>query len=112
VVRHFGVDKNVVVLQKHFYWLKLQHDIIKYIRSFTACDISMPTIKKQGLYTPLPILEKPWESISMDYMFGFPSTKHGNDCVFVVVDQFSKMAILTTCKKNFIVKDTAKIFFE
>jgi hypothetical protein len=40
------------------------------------------------------------------------STKHENDCVFVVIDWFSKMAILTACKKNVTVADTAKLFFE
>jgi hypothetical protein len=72
---HFGMEKIVVVLQKHFYWPKLRQDVNKYIRSCTACVISKPTIKKQGLYTPLPTPERPWESISMDYMSGLPSTK-------------------------------------
>jgi hypothetical protein len=48
----------------------------------------------------------------MDYMFGLPSTKQGNDCVFVVVDWFSKMAILTACKKIVTMTDTVKLFFE
>jgi hypothetical protein len=48
----------------------------------------------------------------MDYMFGLPSTKQGNDCAFVVIDLFSKMAILITCKKNITTIDTAKLFFE
>jgi hypothetical protein len=48
----------------------------------------------------------------MDYMSGLPSTKHGNDCVFVVVDRFSKMSIMMACKKNITVEATAKIFFE
>jgi hypothetical protein len=74
--------------------------------------ISKPTIKKQGLYTPLPTPERPWESISMDYISGLPSTKKGNDCVFVVVDLFSKMAILTHCKKSITMEDTSKLFFE
>jgi hypothetical protein len=109
---HFGIEKIVVIVHKHFYWPKLRQDINKYIRSYTACAISKPTIKKQGLYTHLPIPEKPWESISMDYMSGFPSTKLGNDSVFVVVDQFSKMAILAACKKNVTAAETAKLFFE
>ena len=66
VVGHFGVEKIVVILQKHFYWSKVRLDLNKCIRSYTACAISKPTIKKQGLYTPLPIPEKSWESISMD----------------------------------------------
>jgi hypothetical protein len=112
VAGHFGIEKTVVVLQKHFYCPKLQQDVSKYIRSYTVCAISKPTIKKQGLYTPLPILEKSWEFFSMDNMSSFSSTKHGNDCVFVVIDRFSKMAILTACKKNVIVADTTKLFFE
>jgi hypothetical protein len=110
--RHFGIEKTMVVLHKHFYWTNIRHDINKYIRSFTASAISKPIIKKQGLYTPLPILEKPWESIYMDYMSGFPSTKHGNDYMFVVIDRFSKMAILTSCKKNVTTTYTTKLFFE
>ena len=48
----------------------------------------------------------------MDYMSGLPTTKHGNDCIFVVVDRFSKMAILTAYKKTITAEATAKIFFE
>jgi antibiotic biosynthesis monooxygenase (ABM) superfamily enzyme len=48
----------------------------------------------------------------MDYMSGLPSTKQGNDCVFVVVDRFSKMAILVAWKKSIIREATAKILFE
>ena len=102
----------MAVLQKYFYWPNLRQDVGKYIRSCTACAIAKPMIKKQGLYTPLPTPNQPWESISMDYMSGLPSTKHGNDCVFVVVDRFSKMAIMAACKKNITAEATAKLFFE
>ena len=48
----------------------------------------------------------------MDYMSSLPSTKKGNDCVFVVIDIFSKMAIMVACKKNITAEATAKLFFE
>jgi hypothetical protein len=48
----------------------------------------------------------------MDYMSLLPSTKKGNDCVLLVIDRFSKMAMLIACKKNITVEDTTKIFFE
>ena len=54
VTRHFGVEKIVVVLQKYFYWPNLRQDVGKYIRPCIACAIAKPSIKKQGLYTPLP----------------------------------------------------------
>ena len=99
VTRHFGVEKTMVVLQKYFYWLKFQHDVGKYIRYFIVCAIAKPTIKKQGLYTPLPTPN-------------LPSTMYGNEYVFVVMDKFSKMDILVACKKSITSEDTAKIFFE
>ena len=48
----------------------------------------------------------------MDYMSGLPFTKRGNDCVFVVVDRFSKMVIMVACKKSITTEATAKLFFE
>jgi hypothetical protein len=112
VVGHFGIEKIVAMLQKHFYWSKLRKEVSKYIRSCTAYAIAKPSTKKQGLYTPLHTSNKPWELISMDYMVGLPSTKRGNDYVFVVVDRFSKMVILVSCKKSITTEAIAKIFFE
>ena len=48
----------------------------------------------------------------MDYMSGLPFTKRGNDCVFVVVDCFSKMVIMVAYKKRITAEAIAKIFFE
>ena len=77
-----------------------------YIKSCTACTIAKPTTKKQGMYTPLPTHDRPY------YMLGLSFTKRGNDCVFVVVDHFSKMAILVACKKNITAEAIAKLLFE
>ena len=48
----------------------------------------------------------------MDYMLGLPSTKHNNDCIFVLADRFSKMAITEAYKKSITVEATVKLFFE
>jgi hypothetical protein len=48
----------------------------------------------------------------MDYISDLSSTKRGNDSIFVVVDPFSKMAILVTYKKSITNKVTTKLFFE
>ena len=45
-------------------------------------------------------------------MSGLLSTKWGNDCVFVVVDRFSKMVIMAACKKSIKAEAIAKMFFE
>jgi hypothetical protein len=57
---HFGMDKTMAILRKHFYCPKLRQDVNKYIIYFTSYVISKPTIKNQGFYTPLPTPERPW----------------------------------------------------
>jgi len=109
---HFDVETIVAMLQTYFYWLKLLQEVNMYIWYCTSCVISKPNIKKQGLYTPLSTPDKPWESISMEYMYFLPSTRQGNDCVFVAVDRFYKMEILVFCKKRITTETNANLFFE
>ena len=78
----------------------MKNDVIEYIQACTTCAIAKPANRKLGLYLPLPILDKPWHSISMDFMSSFPTTKHGHNCVYVVVKFFSKMVILVACRKE------------
>ncbi|KAF8404286.1 hypothetical protein HHK36_009168 [Tetracentron sinense] len=52
---HFGVLKTVANLR----------------------SISKPNNRKLGLYTPLPVPDRPWKSISMDFLGGIPPTRKG-----------------------------------
>jgi hypothetical protein len=54
---HFGMEKTVVILQKHFYWPKLRQDVNKYIISCTPVPFpSQPSRSKA--YTPLFLLPR------------------------------------------------------
>jgi len=64
------------------------------------------------MYTPLPTPSQPWEYVSMDYMSGIPSTKHGNHYVFVVINRFYNIVILVTCKKSISAEAIAKLLYE
>ena len=99
-VGNFGVTKTLIILQKYFYLPSLKSDVDSYIRSCVVCSIAKLLIRRQGLYTPLPVPSQPWESISMDYLTRYPTTKHQHDAILVVVDRFSKMAILIPCKNT------------
>jgi hypothetical protein len=48
----------------------------------------------------------------MEYMSGSHPPSGEMTVYFVVVDHFSKMAIMATCKKSITTKATAKLFFE
>jgi hypothetical protein len=80
--------------------------VTKYVKVCVMCFTCKPTNRKLGLYSSLPIPSHPWENVSMDFVGGLPMTKGGHDYLYVVVDRFSKMCILMSCKKKIIVEQT------
>jgi len=86
--------------------------VSKYVKGCSMCVASNPSNRKLGLYTPLPIPSRPWESISMDFVGGLPMSRKGHDYLYDVVDHFSKMCVLMPCKKQVIVEKTEKMFFQ
>jgi hypothetical protein len=64
------------------------------------------------MYTPLLVPSHPWESISMDFLGGFPLSKRGHDYLYVVVDRFRKICFLMACKKKINAEKTTHLFFQ
>jgi hypothetical protein len=90
---HPGYQKMITATRKQFYWPGLKKDIAKYLAQCIECQqVKAEHRHPAGLLHPLPIPEWKWETISMDFITGLPtSTKH-NDAIMVVVDKLSKSA--------------------
>jgi hypothetical protein len=108
---HFGVKKIEDVLSDHFYWLKMRHDVERYVARCTTCQKTKSHLNPHGLYMPLPVPSAPWEDISMDFVLGLPRTKKGRDSIFVVVDRFSKMPHFIPCHKSYDATHIVDLFF-
>ena len=109
---HFGVSKTVAQLQRFYYCPRMNETVSRYIKGCTMRATSKPSNRKLGLYTPLPIPSRPWESVSMDFVGGLPKSRKSHDYLYVIVDRFSKMCILTPCNKQVTTEQTAKLFFQ
>jgi len=49
-------------------------------------------MKLTGLLQPLSVPAWNWEEISMDFIIGLPTTRKGNDSIWVIVDRLTKSA--------------------
>ncbi|KAG9382219.1 Asp-protease-2 multi-domain protein [Pyrenophora tritici-repentis] len=96
---HSGKHGSYDMLNRWYYWPKMINDVAQYVKNCLACRRSKSYRDgKHGLLHPLPIPERYWSSISMDYITHLPPcTDNGRTYtnVLVIVDRLSK-------KKKFI----------
>jgi hypothetical protein len=59
---------------------------------------------------PLPIREKKWESISMDFITGLPKVQ-GKDCIYVVVDRLTNFVHFYAISTEYNTIKVAELFF-
>lgn len=86
---YFGLDKTLELVRRFYFWPSLQSDVRKFVSECVVCQRAKGTSSNAGLYIPLPIPTKPWDSVNMDFVLGLPRTKSGYDNVHVVVDVYS-----------------------
>ena len=98
---HFGVTVTLAKISPIYYWPKLQHSIIQYIRTCVQCQlIKSHRPRLHGLLQPLPIAEGRWLDISMDFVTGLPPASNNLNMILVVVDRFSKRAHFIATRKT------------
>lgn len=75
-----------------FYWKWLSKQVQAYIRKCGVCQkCKYDTSASPGLLQPLPIPERIWTDISMDFIDGLPLS-FGKSVIFVIVERLSKAA--------------------
>jgi transposase InsO family protein len=109
---HLGMARTMERLSRVAYWPRMERSVRDYVRSCDQCQRNKPSNRKPpGLLQPLPVPERNWEGISMDFITCLPETTAGFDAIMVVVDRLSKMAHFIPCVGTIDAPEAAQLFF-
>jgi hypothetical protein len=100
LARHIGHDKTFSQLSNSYYWPSMREEVKSFVNKFKICQYAKGRQQNTSLYQPLPIPERLWDEINMDFVLGLPRTQKGSDSIFVVVERFSKLAHFIPCQKT------------
>ncbi|KAJ1601245.1 hypothetical protein NDA14_000540 [Ustilago hordei] len=113
---HVGRDATIKAAQRHYWWPNMTAWIADYVASCPVCArYKAPRHRPYGLLQPLATPDRPWGSISLDFIEGLPPSKKYDsktyDSILVIVDRLTKFAILAPTNKTVTAKQTAVLLY-
>ena len=109
---HFGAQTIMARIGSVLYWKGLKKQARQFVRECHTCQkCKYDNSAYFRLLQPLPILDKVWTHISMDFIESL-SKSGGKDYIMVVVDRLSKYAYFVTLAHPFIALTIAQVFLD
>ncbi|KAK3519646.1 hypothetical protein QTP86_015266 [Hemibagrus guttatus] len=85
---HPGIRRSTQLTRRRFWWSSLGPDVEGYIRACSTCaQVWTSRQLPEGMLEPLPIPQRPWSYLSVDFLTDLPDS---GGFTTVVVDWFSK----------------------
>jgi hypothetical protein len=110
---HFGMSQTRVAVGCMFWWKSLARDVAKFVSTCVACQRNKARRHKPyGLLQPLPVPEKPWHTVTFDFIVKLPKTNRGNDSICVFVDKLTKLVHFVACKEEVFAKGFAELYVD
>ncbi|RVX18881.1 Transposon Tf2-12 polyprotein [Vitis vinifera] len=109
---HPGQRRTKALLESAYYWPQIRDEVEAYVRTCLVCQQDKVEQRQpRGLLEPLPIAERPWDSVTMDFIIGLPKSED-NGSIIVVVDRFSKYATFIAAPTDCTAEETARLFLK
>lgn len=90
----------------------MREEIECYVQTCLICQQDKVEQRQpRGLLEPLPVAERPWESITMDFITALPKSKE-HDTIMVVLDRFSKYATFIPASLECTAEEAVQLFFK
>lgn len=107
---HAGALRTYRRLAASVYWPGMMRQVTEFVAACEVCQRNKYETKSPaGLLQPLPIPDRVWEDISLDFISGLPRSD-SVDCILVVVDRFSKYGHFVGLKHPFTARSVAQVF--
>jgi hypothetical protein len=107
---HSGYERTMWRARRDFYWRAMKQSIKKFIRECLVCQQNkQENTSRAGLLQPLPIPNRIWSDISLDFVEGLPLS-HGHSVILVVVDRLSKYTHFISLAHPYTVVKVAQLF--
>jgi hypothetical protein len=108
-----GYQKTITAVRSQFFWPGMKKDAAYYITRCMECQkVKDEHRHPAGLLQPLPIPEKKWEVITMDFITGLPRTNKKHDSIMVVVEKLTKATHCVPVKTTHTMTNIAEIFMK
>ncbi len=97
VAGHPGREATAALMMRQFFWPGMLQDIRRFVRNCDSCRKKQAwRDRRNGFLKPLPIPERIWSEISMDFITELPLSE-GCTNLLVVTDRLSKGVIMEPC---------------
>jgi hypothetical protein len=95
---HPGRDATGAILARQYFWPRMYEDVRRFVRNCDACGASTPwRDRRQGFLKPLPIPDRLWSEISIDFVTDL-NPSQGRTNIMVVTDRLGKGVIFKGLK--------------
>ncbi|KAI3462633.1 hypothetical protein Pfo_019296 [Paulownia fortunei] len=109
---HLGQRRTMTLLEATYFWPHMRDSVELYVKTCLVCQQDkVETKQPAGLLEPLPIPDRPWEFITMDFISALPKSE-GFRSIMVVVDRFSKYGTFIPCSRDCTAEEAARAFFK
>ena len=110
---HFGTEKSYGNLRNDFYWPNMRRDLGRgYVPGCTDCQRNKSsTSKPAGPLHPLPIPDKRFDSVAIDFIGPLP-IDNGFNTIVTMTDRLGADIQITACKTDMTAEDFAFLFFD
>ena len=88
---HPGKNTTFHILRRDYHWEGMSADVARFVRNCHCVGAHINRRRRQGLLQPIPVADRYWSQISMDFMVDLPRADETSPrYLLVITDRLSK----------------------